>query len=59
MLLIHQANFTHQQLALSVGNIEQKVMATSRKVVSPAESSEDHSLQEQLAKMMAMVEVSA
>ena len=34
-------------------------MAQSRKVVSTAESSEDHSLHEQVAKMMAMVETSA
>ena len=34
-------------------------MAPSRKVVSIAKSSEDHSLQEQIAKMMAMVEASA
>ena len=34
-------------------------MALSRKVVSTVESSEDHSLQEQIAKMMAMVEASA
>ena len=34
-------------------------MSPSRKVVSTAESSEDHSLQEQIAKMMAMVETSA
>ena len=34
-------------------------MAPSRKVVSTAESSEDHSLQEQIAKMMAMVEASS
>ena len=34
-------------------------MAPSRKVISTAESSEDHFLQEQIAKMMAMVETSA
>ena len=33
-------------------------MAPSRKVVSTAESSEDHSLQEKIAKMMVMVETS-
>ena len=43
----------------SVGNIEQKGMTLSRKVVSTTESSEDYSLQEQIAKMMAMVEASA
>ena len=42
-----------------MGNFERKAMAPSRKVVSTAESSEDHSLQEQIAKMMAMVETSA
>ena len=34
-------------------------MSPLRKVVSTAESSEDHSLQKQIAKMMAMVEASA
>ena len=42
-----------------MGNFERKAMAPSRKVVSTTESSEDHSLQEQLAKMMAMVEAFA
>ena len=42
-----------------VGKMEQKAMTPSRKVVFTAESSEDHSLQEQIAKMMAMVEASA
>ena len=59
VLLIHIANFTHQQLASSVGNSGRKAMAPSRKVVSTTKSSEDHSLQEQIAKMMAMVETSA
>ena len=34
-------------------------MVPSRKVISTTESSEDHSLQEQVAKMMSMVETSA
>ena len=34
-------------------------MAPSKKVVTTVESSEDHSLQEQIAKIMAMVETSA
>ena len=34
-------------------------MAPAKKVVSTVESSEDHSMQEQIAKMMAMVEASA
>ena len=59
VLLIHQADFTHQQLVPSVENFEQKAMAPLRKVVSTAESSKDHFLQEQIAKMMAMVETSA
>ena len=42
-----------------MGKIEQKAMTPSRKVASTAESFKDHSLQEQIAKMMAMVEVSA
>ena len=42
-----------------MGKIEQKAMALSRKVVSTVESSEDHSFQEQIAKMMTMVEASA
>ena len=58
-MLIHLTDFTHQQLAPSVGNPERKAMAPSRKVVSTAESSKDHSLQEQMAKMMAMMETSA
>ena len=39
--------------------IEQKAMTPSRKVVSTAEIFEDHSLQDKIAKMMAMVETSA
>ena len=42
-----------------MGNSERKAIAPSRKVVSTAESFEDHSLQEQMAKMMAMMETSA
>ena len=34
-------------------------MAPAKKVISTVESSEDHSMQEQMAKMMAMVEASA
>ena len=34
-------------------------MAPAKKVVSTVESSEDHSLQDQIAKMMAMVEAFA
>ena len=56
---IHSANFTHQQLAPSVGIFERKAMAPAKKVVSIVESLEDHSMQEQIAKMMAMVEASA
>ena len=59
MLLIHQADFKHQQLAPSVGNLNEKAMAPSRKAVSTVESSEDHSLHEQIAEMMATVETSA
>ena len=59
LLLIYLSYFTHQQLAPSVGNSEQKVMAPSRKVVSTAEISEDHSVQKQMTKMLAMVETSA
>ena len=59
VLLIHLADFTHQQLALSVGNSKRKAMAPSRKIVSTTENSEDHSVQEQMAKMLAMVETSA
>ena len=33
-------------------------MATTKKVVSTIESSEDHSMQEQMTKLMAMVEAS-
>ena len=58
VLLIHLADFTHQQLAPSVGNSERKAMARSRKVVSTVESSKDHSLQEQMTKMMTMMETS-
>ena len=39
--------------------IEQKAMAPSRKVVSTTKIYKDHSLQEQIAKMMAMVEAFA
>ena len=42
-----------------MGSLEQKAMAPAKKVVSTVESSEDHSMQEQIAKMMAMVETSA
>ena len=42
-----------------MGNSGRKAIAPLRKVVSTAESSEDHSLQEQIAKMMAMVKTSA
>ena len=56
---IHLANFAHQQLALFVGIFERKAMAPAKKVVSTVESSEDHFLHEQIAKMMAMVETSA
>ena len=59
LLLILLSFFTRQQLASSVGNFERKAMTLSQKVVSAAESSEDHSLQEQIAKMMAMVEASS
>ena len=42
-----------------MGIFERKAMAPAKKVVSTVESSEDHSMQEQIAKMMAMVEASA
>ena len=42
----------------SVGHVERKVMAPAKKVVSIVESSEDHSMHEQMAKMMVMVEAS-
>ena len=42
-----------------MGNLERKAMAPSKKVVSTVESSEDHSFQEHLAKIMAMVEAPA
>ena len=41
-----------------MGNFERKAMVPAKKVVSTVESSEDHSLQEHIAKMMAMVETS-
>ena len=56
---IHLANFQYQQLALYVENFKRKAMAPTKKVVSIVESSEDHSMQEQIEKMMAMVEASA
>ena len=59
VLLIHLADFTHQQLASSVGNSKRKAMAPLRKVVSTTENAKDDSLQEQIAKMMAMVEASS
>ena len=46
-------------MALFVGNFERKSMAPAKNVVPTVESPEDHSLQEQIAKMMAMVETSA
>ena len=42
----------------SVGIFERKAMAPAKKVVSTVESFEDRSMQEQIAKMMAMVEAS-
>ena len=42
-----------------MGKFERKVMALAKKVVSTIESSEDQSMQEQIAKMKAMVEASA
>ena len=59
MLFVSLSNFQHQQLAPFVGNYERKVIAPAKKVVSAVENSEDHSIQEQMAKMMAMVETSA
>ena len=41
-----------------MGQYEQKAMAPSKNVVSAVESSKDHSMQEQMAKMIAMMEVS-
>ena len=56
---IHFVDFTYQQLAPSVGNFGRKAMAPAKKMVSMVESSEYHSMQEHIAKMMAMVEASA
>ena len=44
---------------LSVGKFERKAIAPAKKVNSTVESSENRSMQEQMAKMMAMVEASA
>ena len=59
MLFIPLSNFQHQQLTSSMGNFERKAIALAKKVVSVVESYEDHSMQEQIAKMMAMVETLA
>ena len=58
-MFVPLSDFRHQQLALSVGTYERKAMALAKKVVSAVESSEDHSIQEQMVKMMTMVEGSA
>ena len=42
-----------------MGKFEQKVMAPTKKVVPTMENSEEQSIQEQMARMMAMVEMSA
>ena len=42
-----------------MGNFKRKAMAPAKKVVSIVESSKDHSIQEQMTKMMAMMEASA
>ena len=42
-----------------MGKFERKAMALAKNVVSTVESSEDHSIQEQITKMMVMVEASA
>ena len=42
-----------------MGIVKRKAMAPSKKVVSTIESSEDHSMQEKMAKMVAMVEALA
>ena len=55
---IHLADFTYQQLAQSMGKFERKTMTSAKKVVLTVESSEDHSMQEEIAKMMSMVEAS-
>ena len=52
------SDFRHQQLAPFVGKHERKAMAPSKKVVSVVESSEDHSMQEQMAKMIEMMDAS-
>ena len=56
---IHLADFQHQQLTLSMGTFERKAMALAKKVVSIVESFEDHSMQEQIVKIMAIVEALA
>ena len=42
-----------------MGKYERKAMTPAKKVVSIVKSSEDHSIQEQIAKMMVMVKASA
>ena len=42
-----------------MGKFERKAMAPAKKVISTVEHSEDHSMQEQMVKMIAMVEASA
>ena len=58
LLFIPLADFQHQQLVPSVGKFKRKAMAPVKKVVSIVESSEDHSMQEQMANMIAMMEAS-
>ena len=50
------SRFFTSTIGIVCGKPQRKAMALSSKVASTAESSEDHSLQEQVAKMMAMVE---
>ena len=42
-----------------MGKYEQKAMTPTKKVVPIVKSSEDHSIQEQIAKIMVMVKASA
>ena len=51
-------NFQHQQLAPAVGNFKEKAMALAKKVVPIVENFEEQTTQEQVAKMMVMVEMS-
>ena len=59
LVSISIGNFTALTIGIVCGNFRTKSMALAKKVVLTMENFEEHSIQEQVSRMMAMVEMSS